>query len=68
MGGGYEGAKAFRRRTFGIFGEGSILRAGTVSFCLGYFSGLEFGWTIAGGIGCWDFWAQGPGMLTESWS
>jgi hypothetical protein len=28
--GGYEGAEAFGRRTFGILGKGSILRAGTV--------------------------------------
>jgi hypothetical protein len=32
MGGGYEGAEAFMRGTFGILGKGSILRAGTVFF------------------------------------
>jgi hypothetical protein len=69
-GGGYEGAEAFGRRTFGILGKGSILRAGTV------FSvwGLIFFWfgvwvdCYRGAPGCWEFWARGPGILTESWS
>jgi hypothetical protein len=30
MGGGYEGAEEFGRRTFGILGKESILRVGTV--------------------------------------
>jgi hypothetical protein len=31
-----------------------------------YFSSFEFGGLLQGSIGCWEFWAQGPGILTES--
>jgi hypothetical protein len=48
MEGGYEGAEAFGRRTFGILGEREHFESRDCIFCLGYFSGLEFGWTVAG--------------------
>ena len=48
MGGGYEGAEAFGRRTFGILGEMDHFESRDCIFCLGYFSGLEFGWTVTG--------------------
>ena len=48
MAGGYEGAEAFRRRTFGNLGERNLfLRLGTVFSGL-YFFGLEFGWIFTG--------------------
>jgi hypothetical protein len=58
MGGGYEGAKAFGRRTFGILGEGSIFKERTVFFY----------WVdcYRGAPGCWEFWARGLGILIES--
>jgi hypothetical protein len=68
MGGGYEGAEAFGRRTFGNFGERKLfLRLGTVfSVCI--FLVWSLGGLLQGCIGCWEFWARGPGILTESWS
>jgi hypothetical protein len=48
MEGGYEGVEAFGRRYFGILGVREHLESRDCIFCLGYFSGLEFGWTVAG--------------------
>ena len=46
--GGYEGAGAFGEKDFWKFwGRKHYWRLGTV-FSGGYFSGLEFGWTITG--------------------
>jgi hypothetical protein len=71
MGGGYEGQRHSGEGLFGggNFGERKLffLRLGTV------FSGLYFlvwslGGLLHGCIGCWEFWARGPGILMESWS
>jgi hypothetical protein len=69
--GGYEGAEAFERGTFGFWGEEALFGYGeTVVETFGeiFFSGFEFGGLLQGSIGCWEFWARGPGILTESWS
>jgi hypothetical protein len=71
--------KHSRGGTFGFWGESIILILGD---CIGafFFWGdwktvlLVFGWrswswwTVTGGTCCWEFWARGPGILTESWS
>jgi hypothetical protein len=40
---------------------------------VGYFSGFgvwfwRLGELLQGAPGCWEFWARGLGILTESWS
>ena len=77
--GGYEGENTFERGTFRFWGIGRILERG--GDCIGaffqgrdwktVFSGFrleEFVGLLQGSIGCWEFWARGPGILTESWS
>jgi hypothetical protein len=65
-GGGYEGERHSEKGTFGILGNEIILRGGTV------FSTWEIFWfgvwvnCCRGAPCCWEFWAQGPGILTES--
>jgi hypothetical protein len=48
---------------FEFWGGSIILRLGIVFFWFGVWGGL-----LQGCIDCWDFWAQGPGILTKSWS
>jgi hypothetical protein len=73
---GYEGENT---REKGTFGGGSIIFIWET--VLGIFTSGEIGrlyyWFLAGEaccrteIGdtcCWEFWARGPGILTESWS
>jgi hypothetical protein len=53
-----------------ILEEEALLRGKDCIFC-GVFSSLV--WRVwvdyyRGAPGCWEFWAQGPGILTKSWS
>jgi hypothetical protein len=62
--GGYEGAEAFERGTFGILGERKHYFE--IRDCI--FLVWSLGGLLQGSIGCWEFWARGPGILMESWS
>jgi hypothetical protein len=55
------------------FGGGSILEEGIVFLVWHIFWCWEFGFggfceSLQGALGCWGFWARGPGFLTVSWS
>jgi hypothetical protein len=58
------GERHWREGLLILWGEGSII------FIKGlYFYVLKFGGgMLEGSIGCWEFLAWGPGILTESWS
>jgi hypothetical protein len=75
---GYEGKKTSGEGDFWILGRGEFFILETV---LGIFTlrdigrlYLVLGWRslvvglLQGGTCCWEFWARGPGILTESWS
>jgi hypothetical protein len=67
---GYEGAKTFERGTFDFRGRENF-RERRRLYGKTAFSGLrleEFVGMLQGSIGCWEFWARGPRILTESWS
>jgi hypothetical protein len=65
-GGRYDWAEAFGKGIMKNWEERTVL-------VVGYFSGFGvwFWWLgelLQGAPGCWEFWARGPGILTESWS
>jgi len=55
---------------FGLleFGEEEHFESRDCIFCLGYFLVRSLGDLYTGAPGCWEFWASGVGILTESWS
>jgi hypothetical protein len=62
-GGRYDWAEAFRKGIMKNWEERTV-------FVVGYFLVLVWFWSelLQGAPGCWEFWARGPGILTESWS
>jgi hypothetical protein len=69
MEGGYEGQRYSREKNFGFWGGGSIiLILRDCIFLVLRWGGGGGGGMLQGCISCWEFWARGPGILTESWS
>jgi hypothetical protein len=62
--GGYEGAEAFGER--GLLNFGGRKHYFEIRDCI--FLVWSLGGLLQGCIGCWEFWARGPGILMESWS
>ena len=52
MGGGYDGAEAFKKGDFWNFGKGSILRAGTIFYVCDIVMVWSLGGLLQGAPGC----------------
>jgi hypothetical protein len=67
-GGRYDWAEAFGKGIMKIWEERIIwgLRD-DIFLVLGVWF-WSLGELLQGAPGCWEFWARGPGILTESWS
>jgi hypothetical protein len=76
--GGKEDMKGKNTREKGTFGGSIIFHIGRLYWSI-FFGRLEDCITgfwleklvvglLQGGTCCWEFWARGPGILTESWS
>ena len=66
-GGRYDWAKAFRKGIMKNWEERTVFLLLDIFLVLGVWF-WSLGEPLQGAPGCWEFWARGLGILTESWS